>query len=64
MLQPDCLIGHFSSLTSVAQSFLLNVSHFQGCQVKLEMTLQFVLSFIIWCSLLVLLVEVRNDYIL
>ncbi|XP_022606309.1 tetraspanin-3-like isoform X1 [Seriola dumerili] len=29
----------------------------QGCQVKLEMTLQFVLSFIIWGSPLVFLVE-------
>ncbi|XP_040915932.1 tetraspanin 37 [Toxotes jaculatrix] len=30
----------------------------QGCQVKLVMTLQFVLSFIIWCSPVVFLVEV------
>ncbi|XP_041668429.1 tetraspanin 37 [Cheilinus undulatus] len=30
----------------------------QGCMVKLEMAVQFVLSFIMWCSLWVFLVEV------
>lgn len=59
MLQHDFQTRPLSSLPSVSQSFFLNVSHFQGCQVKLEMAFQFVLSFMIWGSLLVVLVEVR-----
>ncbi|XP_053191048.1 tetraspanin 37 [Scomber japonicus] len=52
----SCCNSTFPSCNgTVNQQWQLNQ---QGCQVKLEMTLQFVLSFINWCSLLVLVVEV------
>ncbi|XP_034714325.1 tetraspanin 37 [Etheostoma cragini] len=52
----SCCNSTFPSCTgAVDQPWQLNA---QGCQVKLEMRLQFVLSFLIWGSPLVFLVEV------
>ncbi|XP_029348908.1 tetraspanin-3-like [Echeneis naucrates] len=51
----SCCNSTFSSCTgTVDKPWQLNT---QGCQVKLEMALQFTLSFIIWLSPVVLLVE-------